>query len=1027
MPDLQAIYDEYNEIHNAIIEAVPEDAEAQEEKFIEFEEAYNEASIKIEILMDVLQKDNQRTPANPVVAPMPLAGQVIVNTQSYRAPLPTFDGRYEAWPRFKAMFQDLMERTNDSDAVKLYHLENSLKGEAAGVIDIETLQNNHYERAWEILEQRFGNKRLILESHILGLLNMTKVQRKSSKELRNLVDECTRHIDNLVKLDQPLTGMSLMFVVTLLARALDDQTRELWEASFDQTELPQYDDMIKFLRQRVVILERCETATTAGTSKTSKFAPFKGGVSKSSHAAIATSENACDFCNGQHKNDKCPIFVGINVQKRWRKLREMKLCYNCLQNGHQMINCPSKGVCGKCFGRHHTLLHFLRDEPSKSVEGRQRLGVTERPVNASCSSVNRQPRKQIFLMTALVNLQSKGGQVHKVRALLDSGSQVNLLTESLVRKLNLPKYPTNMPVVGVGGTRSQIRHRVAVRMSSNYNDFDAIVDCLVTPRVTGTIPSTKVNVDTWHLTAGMVLADPRFNEPNDVEMLIGAEYFHAIMLRRKMHLAEKLPILLETQFGWVVTGSYEEDDGGGALCANFAVVDSLEVCLKRFFHQEELTEPETVTTEEERFEEHFQRTYRRNEDGRFVVQLPFCESVSHLEGSRSLPSKRNLIMEKNLLQNPDLREYQTLGHCREVKEDDDPPGLQAYILSHHCILKPSSCSTNLRVVFDGTAKATAFSLNDSYMDDRLSGSETVDSTKKLSRHQETLMLKGGFPIRKWCSNSEDVLEGIPDADREILVPIQDSCANEVIKALGLLWDPKRDLFLFHKSPEQTKDDSQPTKRKVLSQTARLFDLSGLVSPVSVEAKMIMQSLWAANIGWDDPVKSDLLHRWEEFQKWLTQLGKLEVPRCVVAPETKTMEIHGFADASKHAYGACVYLRSIAHCKSKVALFEEGTVPKLELWAVQLLVKLAKKVILTLKLKIEVVKLWSYSQMVLAWLKNALERLEVCFRNRVAEIVLLADDYQSGYINTAHNPADIMSRGVPSFQDGKSSPSTQARI
>ncbi|XP_055591270.1 uncharacterized protein LOC129743309 [Uranotaenia lowii] len=913
--------------------------------------------------MAALQRDNQRAPAHPVAAPMP--GQVIVNTQAYRAPLPTFDGRYEAWPRFKAMFQDLIERTNDSDAVKLYHLENSLKEDAAGVIDIETLQNNHYERAWEILEQRFGNKRLILESHILGLLNMTKVQRKSSKELRNLVDECTRHIDNLVKLDQPLTGMSQMFVVTLLTRALDDQTRELWEASFDQTELPQYENMIEFLRQRVVILERCETATTAGTSKTSKFAPFKGGASKSSHAAIATSENACDFCNGQHKNDKCPLFVGMDVQKRRRKLRQMKLCYNCLQNGHQIIYCPSKGVCGKCFRRHHTLLHFVRDEtpakknePSKPVEERQGLDVTERPVNASCSSVNRQPSKQIFLMTALVNLQSRGGKIHKVRALLDSGSQINLLTESLVRKLNLPKYPTNIPVVGIGGTRSQIRHRVAVRMSSNYNDFDAIVNCLVTPRVTGTIPSTKVNVDSWHLPAGMVLADPRFNEPDDVEMLIGAEHFHAIMLRRQMHLAEKLPILLETQFGWVVIGSYEEDDGGGALCANFAVADSLEVCLKRFFHQEELTEPETVTTEEERFEEQSQRTYHRNEDGRFVVQLPFRESVSHLKGSRSLILKRNFMLEKRLLQNPELRaqytafieEYQALGHCREVK----------------------------------------------------------DSSAKLR------------------------VEGIPDADRETLVPIQDSSVYEVFKALGLLWDPKGDLFLFHKSPEQTKDDFQPTNRKVLSQIAKLFDALGLVSPVIVEAKMIMQSLWAANIGWDDPVNGDLLHRWEEFQTWLTQLGKFDIPRCVVVSETKRMEIHGFVDVSKHVYGACVYLRSIgregsiAHLlcsKSKVALFEESTVPKIELCAAELLVELVKKVIPTLKLNIEIVKQWSDSQIVLVWLKKPMERLPVYDRNRVAEIVRLTEDYQWGYINTAHNPADIMSRGDSSFQDGKSSTST----
>ncbi|XP_065081194.1 uncharacterized protein LOC135703799 [Ochlerotatus camptorhynchus] len=205
----------------------------------------------------------------------------------------------------------------------------------------------NYARAWEILEERFGNQRLIIESHIVGLLNMQNVLKKSSKDLRNLVDECTRHVDNLVKLNQRLTGMSQLFVVTLLTRALDDQTSALWEASINQSELPEYEQMIAFLKQRCVILERCETTTPTAASKVpiAKTAPSKGGHSKSSHAATATSEYACDFCSGQHQNFKCSTFQRMTVDQRQDKLKATNLCFNCLRKGHRSAACPSNKSC----------------------------------------------------------------------------------------------------------------------------------------------------------------------------------------------------------------------------------------------------------------------------------------------------------------------------------------------------------------------------------------------------------------------------------------------------------------------------------------------------------------------------------------------------------------------------------------------------------------------------------------------------------------------------------------------------------
>ncbi|XP_062534569.1 uncharacterized protein LOC134203728 [Armigeres subalbatus] len=351
---LQVIYQEYNDIHDAIVAVVEEEnVTSQEEKYIEFKTLYNETLIKIETMIEAFEKETRATLPVPMPATSASVNQssnqpVIIQAQSFRTPLPTFDGRYESWPRFKSMFQDIMQRSNDSDAVKLYHLENSLKCDAEGVIDLETIQNNNYARAWDILEERFGNQRLIIESHILALLNMKKVSRKSSKDLRNLIDECTRHVDNLQKLNQRLTGVSQLFVVTLLTRALDDQTHELWEASINQTELPEYEQMVEFLKQRCVILERCEPTILA--TKTSNFeaSNFKSGPSRSSHAATATSEYACDFCSGKHQNFKCPTFQKMTVEQRQDKLKEIHLCFNCLRKGHRSATCPSDKSCGKC-------------------------------------------------------------------------------------------------------------------------------------------------------------------------------------------------------------------------------------------------------------------------------------------------------------------------------------------------------------------------------------------------------------------------------------------------------------------------------------------------------------------------------------------------------------------------------------------------------------------------------------------------------------------------------------------------------
>ena len=200
----------------------------------------------------------------------------------------------------------------------------------------------------------------------------------------------------------------------------------------------------------------------------------------------------------------------------------------------------------------------------------------------------------------------------------------------------------------------------------------------------------------------------------------------------------------------------------------------------------------------------------------------------------------------------------------------------------------------------------------------------------------------------------------------------------------------------------------------------MFDPLGFVSPVLVLAKVLMQRIWAAHIDWDDLLDQILLQYWIKFRDSLAELNTLRIPRCVVPPTTVRHDIHGFADASGKAYGACLYLvcttaagfktARLLCSKSKIALLDEMSIPRMELCAASLLARLVVKALTAMKLSINKVLLYSDSQNVLSWLRKSPHQLETFQRNRVIEINRLTDNYQWTYVPTTENPMDIISRG-----------------
>lgn len=312
-----------------------------------------------------------------------------------------------------------------------------------------------------------------------------------------------------------------------------------------------------------------------------------------------------------------------------------------------------------------------------------------------------------------------------------------------------------------------------------------------------------------------------------------------------------------------------------------------------------------------------------------------------------------------------------------------------------------------------------------YMDDCLCGADTDTEAIQLYKQLKNAFLSAGFNIRKFVSNSERFLQCVPENDKEMQY-------NSFLKALGVLWCPLEDTFEL----KYTQNEKLvPTKRGVFSQIASLYDPLGIISPVTIKAKIIMQDIWQLSkqtkkFDWDDELPAEYVERWNSIKSELSILSNVIVPRWIGISNKSSIQLHGFCDASEKAYAAVVYVRyrndnneykmSLIMSKSRVAPIKKLSIPKLELMGALLLAKLIKKSIGALNVEIEKIFLWTDSRIALAWIQGNPKRWKSFVASRVLKIEKKVKREDWFHISGQQNPADCSSRGIlPSELKGHS--------
>lgn len=300
---------------------------------------------------------------------------------------------------------------------------------------------------------------------------------------------------------------------------------------------------------------------------------------------------------------------------------------------------------------------------------------------------------------------------------------------------------------------------------------------------------------------------------------------------------------------------------------------------------------------------------------------------------------------------------------------------------------------------------------DFYVDDLLSGADSVPEAIECQQQVVKILQRGGFQIRKWSSNHQEVTENIDQNARDICNPL-----DPTLKALGILWTPQLDVLSIKVSLADTQVTS---KRILLSEVSKLFDPLGWIAPVIIPVKILLQTLWLAGLTWDEPLPPAILTEWNEFRHHLPKIEQIRIPRWIRTVRSTNIELHGFCDASEKAYAAVIYVRvqssdtewnlQLITAKTRVAPVKTLSLPRLELCGASLLAKLMVSIKETLQAS--TIYAWTDSEIVLAWLQGHPNRWKTFVGNRVSEIHTLLDAAVWNHVRSKDNPADCASRGV----------------
>ncbi|XP_061168132.1 uncharacterized protein LOC133177057 [Saccostrea echinata] len=644
--------------------------------------------------------------------------------------LPIFEGNVLEWQSFWDSFDSAIHSNNTlTEVQKFNYLKSLVEGEASNTIAGFALTHSNYNRAIELLHERFGQKHKIIQSYMQALLELP-APKNNLTSLRHFHDQVETYVRGLESYGQAQETYGSLLVPVILNKLPSELRKNLAREHGSTNWL--LGDLRNSLYRELEILEAGASIDATEPSATATFYTH----SKSSNKQLQRNSSprkpqvSCAFCKESHRSNDCTKYKNFN--DRMRIVKRDKLCFNCLGR-HRVADCQSKFNCKTCKKRHHTSLCSNHEEvkPIKESIPSFQSKITERTETSVMHSSSHRDQPNVLLQTAVAPV-TFGKLTTDANILFDEGAQRSFISRSLADKIELtPTGYEDINILGFGDSgkdkRVQKLQTALIKVQTIQRE-EIPVKVLVVPEIAAPI---KTHVETAaklsHL-RNLRLAHPvAQDDAFQIELLIGADQYWNLV--EDEIVRGKGPTAIKSKLGYLLSGPLYGSQFHvveyNTSMMNVMVSHKMEEHnIEKFWQIEAIgSEKEYEESSNQDFHLSYEKDSIRFQDNRYHVRLPWKEDHPTLPLNKDKAYHRTVSVINRLKMEPKMlikygeiiAEQERRGFIEKV-DSKLPTNRKVHFIPHFPV-KKDSVTTPVRIVYDCSCHETpnTASLNDCLM------------------------------------------------------------------------------------------------------------------------------------------------------------------------------------------------------------------------------------------------------------------------------------------------------------------------
>ncbi|GFT51369.1 integrase catalytic domain-containing protein [Nephila pilipes] len=355
----------------------------------------------------------------------------------------------------------------------------------------------------KLLEDKYGNKDRIIQSHLDYLENLKPVQDPSPMELNDLYIECNRRLQALNALGENTEAYGRILAPKII-RAFPTEICCRWIIYAKREKLAEGN----ITRLMQFLAEEVEGSVKAQKIRGTLFPDniLKSSVENFNIDLKLVNKNKkispfCAFCNTSgHWPQNCETVT--DYKTRVQKLKNSNRCFLCTNRGHRIANCPRKSTarCIKCKKQHHVSIC-----PPRNTQ----LLITHSEVN----HINIPRTIFTYLQTACL-----------VQAFESSFTQ-------------------------------EQRRCVQLTLSGLWSKQSILITAFESNNTYSIHPAATLEISQFAHKNKLKLADPPDNSSLPIELLIGGDYYWQIVTAESPIKLSDSFVMVPSMLGWILSGS----------------------------------------------------------------------------------------------------------------------------------------------------------------------------------------------------------------------------------------------------------------------------------------------------------------------------------------------------------------------------------------------------------------------------------------------------------------------------------------